>query len=136
MKVFIKYALAYITSFILSSIITVVLRINLIDTGCDLKFKCICTLRCLFPPILISGAFLFIGFSLAFLFLARKQSQLLKKRQILVLISSGILLGFIAFFHSLTTILIIYGGFLTMWLPLCFIYSMGAIQICKSTRLL
>ena len=135
-NVFIKYVLTYITSFVVASMIAVILRVDLFDFGCDPKFKCICTLRCLFQPILISSAFLFIGFSLAFLFLTKKQSLYLQKRQTLVLRSSGVLLGFIAFFHPLTTIIIIYSGFLITWLPLCFIYSLAVIQICKRKRLL
>ena len=131
MTVSLKLTLTLLLSFLVTSVSIVSLRTNLLDLGCDPKFNCLCSLSCLFTPILICTFILGVSFLLAYWFLAQRKFTQINKHHILILSVIGAVLGLLVFGYPLATIIIIYGGYYIIWLPLSIIISVIAIQVSK-----
>lgn len=115
----------------LTSLAIVIYKTVLIESPCDPKFECICSLSCLLIPIVIITAILGLGLIIAYLSIGRGAFVTLNRRQIYIFSLCGCLLGALAFVHPLITIVIIYGGYIILWLPISIVASIGVIQISK-----
>lgn len=131
MPIFIKLAMCSLASFFVTSIITVTFRTIILDLGCDPKFSCLCSFSCLFTPIVICTSIFACTLAIAYWLIAKDSFQQTSKYQCYVLSIAGAALGLFVFGYPLATIGIIYSGYIIIWLPLSFVFSLGAIQLSK-----
>jgi hypothetical protein len=131
MPISLKFTLTLLLSFLLTSVSVATLRTNLLDVGCDPKFKCLYSLSCLITPIIICTLILGVSFLLVYWLSAKSKFKQINKHQILTLSVIGSLFGLLVFGYPLATIIIIYGGYYIVWLPLSIILSFIAIQLSK-----
>ena len=128
---YMKATMIWLSGFFMTSLVTVGCRTILFDLPCDPKFKCLCSFTCLFLPILICTLIFGLAFLLAYWFIGKGHFQELKKSQVHLLLFVSSLLGFLVFVFPLLTIVVIYGGFFTLWLLISFFVSLGAIGLAK-----
>jgi hypothetical protein len=131
MVLYIKFLIGWLTSFFVTSMIIVALRTVIIDTNCDPKFKCLCSFDCLIIPIIICTLIFGCAFSLSYMLLAKGHFQQINRYQISLLSIVGAFSAIVIFGIPLATIVIIYGGYFMIWLPVSFIFSLGVIQLSK-----
>ena len=131
MPIFLKLMIPLLAGFFVTSFITVGFRVHLLELGCDPKFKCLCSLSCLFQPIVICTFIFGFAFSLAYLLIGKGYLHKSYKYQIYVLTITGSLLGLLVFGQPLATIIIIYGGYFIVWFPISFVFSLIALMLAK-----
>ena len=131
MPILIKLTLTLLLSFLISSVSIATLRTNLLDIGCDPKFHCLCSLSCLITSIMICALIFGVSFLVAYWVFAKGKFVQINKYQILINSALGALIGLLVFGYPLATIIIIYGGYFTVWLPLTIFVSVMTIQLLK-----
>ena len=130
MPVIAKIIAPIVFSFFLTSSFTVIVRTEILSSSCDPKFKYLCSIECMFLPIVFITLILAIAFVLAYSLIGRNRFHEITKQQVYVLSTSGVLLAVLAFGHPLVTIVIVYGGYFVIWLPLCIIISLAVLKWC------
>ena len=129
--IFLKLTITWLTSFFVTSLITVCSRTIILDLNCDPKFKCLCSFNCLFTPIIICTLIFGFSFLLAYWVVAKGHFQQINNSQLYIIAIVGALSGLLIFGYPLTTLIIIYGNYLMIWLPISFVFSLGVIQLAK-----
>lgn len=131
MPLFIKFLMTSLTSFFVTSLITVAFRTIIFELGCDTKFKCLCSFNCLFTPIIICTLIFGFAFIFSYWLIGKGHFMKINKLQFNMLAVVSGLLGFLVFGYPLATIIIIYGGYFIIWSPVSFIFSLALIQLAK-----
>lgn len=132
MKGFLNIAITQLGGFLISSLLIVGYRTILIKAPCDPKFECLCSFSCLLTTIATLTLILALGLSASFALLGRGIFNHINHKQLITFFIAGALLGAIAFVHPISTILIIYGGQLIIWLPLTVFVSLITIKLAKN----
>lgn len=134
MPLMIRFLIPCLLGFILTSLSVVVLRNHILNLSCDPKFECLCSLSCLAFPMIISTLVFSIAFMLSYKLSGKNSFHDIKKNQKYTLVVTGVFLGLLAFAHPLITIVIIFGGYFTIWLAVCVVVSFGVLHLCKKLQ--
>lgn len=131
MPLALKLTMTSLASFFVTSLNTVLYRTIIFELGCDPKFKCLCSFSCLFTPIIICTLIFGFAFILAYWLIGKGHFMQINKVQFKILAVFSGLLGLLVFGYPLATIIIIYGGYFIIWLPISFVFSIALIQLLK-----
>ena len=74
MSLFMKFMAPSLLGFVWTSVIAAIIRVHILDLGCDPKFECLCSISCLLQPILFSTSIFGLAFILAYLAMAHTRS--------------------------------------------------------------
>jgi len=124
-----KVALAQLSGFLFASFAVVYYRTVLISMPCDPKFECLCSFSCLLSPIAICALIQMLSLSIIYFFQGRGRFKVFNKHQFICLFIAGCFLGLFAFANALITIVVIYGGYLTIWLSICMVVSFLSVRL-------